>query len=200
MITKEECMNFKSIGRLNPGIEAKIIDPITNAALPVNTHGELVIKSVCIMKGYLGDNKATSECLDSEGWLKTGDLCYFDNEGFLYIVDRFKELIKYKGYQVPPFELEQVLLTSSDISDAAVIPYPDEESGQLPMAMVVRKEGSKISAMEIMDFVAKQVAPYKKIRKVSFVDSIPKSASGKILRRQLISQVISNGGRKMSNL
>ncbi|KAK8923805.1 4-coumarate--CoA ligase-like 7 [Platanthera zijinensis] len=140
-----------------------------------------------MMKGYIGDDEANRKSFDAEGWLKTGDLCYIDENGFLYIVDRLKELIKYKAYQVPPSELEQVLHSSPEIQDAAVIPYPQEEVGQIPMAFVVRQPGSKISELDVMDYVANQVAPYKKIRKVAFVNSIPKSAAGKILRKELAS-------------
>ncbi|XP_047181143.1 4-coumarate--CoA ligase-like 5, partial [Vigna umbellata] len=147
--------------------------------------------------GYVGDEKATAETLDSEGWLKTGDLCYFDSDGFLYIVDRLKELIKYKAYQVPPAELEHILHTNPEIADAAVVPYPDEEAGQIPMAFVVRKPGSNISANQVMEFVAKQVSPYKKIRRVSFVNSIPKSPAGKILRRELVDYALSSGSSKL---
>ncbi|XP_016647460.1 PREDICTED: 4-coumarate--CoA ligase-like 9 [Prunus mume] len=113
-----------------------------------------------------------AERLYSDGWLKTGDLCFFDDEGFLYIVDRLKELIKYKAYQVPQAELEPILQSHPDIADAAVIPCLDEEAGQIPMAYVVRKPGSNINEAAVMDFVAKQVAPYKKIRQVSFINSI----------------------------
>ncbi|KAK8547890.1 hypothetical protein V6N13_123315 [Hibiscus sabdariffa] len=136
--------------------------------------------------GYVGDEKATAETLDSEGWLKTGDICYFDSQGFLYIVDRLKELIKYKAYQVPPAELEHLLVSHPQIADAAVIPYPDEEAGQIPMAYVVRITGSNITEAQVMDFIAKQVAPYKKIRRVAFINSIPKSPAGKILRKELV--------------
>ncbi|QCD92930.1 OPC-8:0 CoA ligase 1 [Vigna unguiculata] len=134
--------------------------------------------------GYVDDLEATSATLVN-GWLRTGDLCYFDNDGFLYVVDRLKELIKYKGYQVAPAELEKWLLSHPEINDAAVISYPDEEAGQVPMAIVVRQSQSSITEAEIIDFVAKQVAPYKKIRRVAFVDAIPKNALGKILRRDL---------------
>ena len=120
-----------------------------------------------------------------DGWLRTGDLCYFDSKGFLYVVDRLKELIKYKGYQVAPAELEELLLSHSEINDAAVIPYPDEVAGQVPMAFVVRQPQSSLGAAEVIDFVAKQVSPYKKIRRVAFVNSIPKNAAGKILRKDL---------------
>uniref|UniRef100_A0A7N2QZP5 AMP-binding enzyme C-terminal domain-containing protein n=1 Tax=Quercus lobata TaxID=97700 RepID=A0A7N2QZP5_QUELO len=126
---------------------------------------------------YVGDPEATSATLVADGWLRTGDLCYIDEEGFLYVVDRLNELIKCKGYQVPPAELEHVLQSHPEIVDAAVIPYPDEEVGQVPIAFVVRQPQSNLDEAEIMDFVAKQVAPYKKIRRVTFVNSLPKSAA-----------------------
>lgn len=145
----------------------------------------------------MGDDEATAATMDSEGWLKTGDLCYFNEDGFLYIVDRLKELIKYKGYQVPPAELEHILNSHPDILDAAVIPYPDEDVGQLPMAFIVRKPGSKLTEQQVMEHVAKQVAPYKKVRRVAFVSAIPKSPAGKILRRELIQQAESMGASKL---
>ncbi|KAK4256965.1 hypothetical protein QN277_006618 [Acacia crassicarpa] len=197
MMGPEEAKRHGSVGRLQNKFEAKIVDPVSGEALPPGNKGELWLRSPTIMKGYVGDEKATTETLDSEGWLKTGDLCYFDSEGFLYIVDRLKELIKYKAYQVAPAELELLLLSNPEIADAAVIPYPDEDAGQIPMAVVVRKSGSNISASEIMDFVAKQVAPYKKIRRLSFANSIPKSASGKILRRELIARALSAASSKL---
>ncbi|KAI0492701.1 hypothetical protein KFK09_026977 [Dendrobium nobile] len=185
MIYAEECKQQRSVGRLSENLEAKIVDPLTGEFLSVGQHGELWVRSPAVMKGYVGDEAANAETFDAQGWLKTGDLCYIDENGYIYIVDRLKELIKYKAYQVPPAELEQILQTSPEIVDAAVIPYPQEEVGQIPMAFVVRQPGSKISEVEVMDYVAKKVAPYKKIRKVSFVNSIPKSASGKILRKEL---------------
>jgi len=135
------------------------------------------------MKGYLNRPEATAQTIDSEGWLHTGDIGYADEDGHFYIVDRAKELIKYKGFQVPPAELEAVLLTHPAISDAAVIPCPDDEAGEIPKAFVVLKGSA--TADEIMDFIAARVAPYKKIRRVEFIKQIPKSASGKILRRVL---------------
>ncbi|KAJ0104548.1 hypothetical protein Patl1_18260 [Pistacia atlantica] len=152
----DEVKRYGSVGRLAELMEAKIVDPASGEALPPGQKGDLWLRGPTIMKGYVGDEKATSETLDSEGWLKTGDLCYFDSNGFLYIVDRLKELIKYKAYQVPPAELEHLLQSNPKIADAAVIPYPDEEAGQIPMAFVVRKPGSNITAAQVMDFIAKQ--------------------------------------------
>ncbi|TYH42125.1 hypothetical protein ES332_D11G042200v1 [Gossypium tomentosum] len=182
----EEAARYGTVGRLAENMEAKIVDPETGESLPPGQRGELWLRGPTVMKGYLGDEKATAETLDSEGWLKTGDICYFDTEGFLYIVDRLKELIKYKAYQVPPAELEHLLHSHPQIADAAVVPYPDEEAGQIPMAYVVRNPGSSLTAAQTMDFIAKQVAPYKKIRRVAFIDSIPKNPAGKILRRELV--------------
>ncbi|CAK9327210.1 unnamed protein product [Citrullus colocynthis] len=193
----EECSNAGSVGCLSENMEAKIVDPSSGEALPPGHKGELWLRGPGIMKGYVGDERATAETLHPEGWLKTGDLCYFDSDGFLYIVDRLKELIKYKAYQVPPAELEHLLQSHPEILDAAVIPYPDEEAGEIPLAYVVRKPESNISATQVMDFIAKQVAPYKKIRRVSFVNTIPKSLAGKILRRELVQHALSRGSSKL---
>ncbi|CAN1267957.1 4-coumarate--CoA ligase-like 9 [Linum perenne] len=176
MINAEESKHYGSAGRISENLEAKVVDPET---------------------GYVGNDKETAETLDSEGWLKTGDLGYFNKEGYLYIVDRLKELIKYKAYQVPPVELEQLLQSNPKIADAAVIPYPDEDAGQIPMAFVVRKPGLNLTEAEVMEFVAKQVAPYKKVRRVAFVNSIPKSPAGKILRRELVSIAVSAPASKL---
>ncbi|KAL5543967.1 hypothetical protein UlMin_007751 [Ulmus minor] len=197
MKDEEESKRYASVGRLGPNVEAKIVDPLTGHPLPPNHKGELWIRGPTVMKGYVGDEKATAEILDSEGWLKTGDLCMFDSDGFLYVVDRLKELIKYKAYQVPPAELEQLLHSHPEIADAAVIPYPNEETGQIPMAYVVRKPGSNVTEAQIIDFVAKQVAPYKKVRRVAFINSIPKTAAGKILRRELVTHAMSSGSTNL---
>ncbi|XP_062116012.1 4-coumarate--CoA ligase-like 9 [Humulus lupulus] len=197
MLGEEETKRYASVGRLAENMEAKIVDPDTSQPLPPGKRGELWLRGPLIMKGYVGDEKATAETLDSEGWLKTGDLCMFDSEGCLYIVDRLKELIKYKAYQVPPAELEHLLHSHPDIVDAAVIPYPDEVAGQLPMAYVVRKPGSNLTEAQVMDFVAQKVAPYKKVRRVAFISAIPKSPAGKILRRELVNHALSKGSSKL---
>ncbi|KAA8542153.1 hypothetical protein F0562_023305 [Nyssa sinensis] len=197
MLGPDESKRHGSVGRLADNMEAKIVDPATGEALAPEQRGELWLRGPTIMKGYVGDDEATSETLDSEGWLKTGDLCYFDSDGCLYIVDRLKELIKYKAYQVPPAELEHLLQSNPEIADAAVIPYPDEVAGQIPMAYVVRKPGSSITGAQVMDYIAKQVAPYKKIRRIAFVNSIPKSPAGKILRRELVNHALSGVSSKL---
>jgi acyl-coenzyme A synthetase/AMP-(fatty) acid ligase len=136
------------------------------------------------MRGYLNDPAATSGMIDGEGWLHTGDVVRADADGYFYVVDRLKELIKYKGFQVAPAELEALLLTHPDVRDAAVVPAADEEAGEIPVAFVVMKQGPG-SDREIIDYVAERVAPHKRVRRVRFVDEIPKSPSGKILRRHL---------------
>ncbi|ESQ34746.1 hypothetical protein EUTSA_v10007280mg [Eutrema salsugineum] len=187
----EESRRFGAVGLLSSGVEARIVDRNTGRVMGVNQTGELWLKGPSIAKGYYGNEEATKATFDSEGWLKTGDLCYIDDDGFVFIVDRLKELIKYKGYQVPPAELEALLLNHPDILDAAVIPFPDKEVGQCPMAYVARKPESDLSEKQVIDFISKQVAPYKKIRKVAFIDSIPKTASGKTLRKDLINMATS---------
>ncbi|XP_059666020.1 probable CoA ligase CCL5 [Cornus florida] len=176
-----------SCGRLIPSFCARVVDFETGVALPPCQKGELWLKSPAVMKGYLGNEEATAATIDTNGWLRTGDLGYFDEDGFLYIVDRIKELIKHNGYQVAPAELEAILLSHQHILDAAVIPIEDVEAGQIPMAYVVRAAGCELTADQVIQFVASQVAPYKKVRRVGFIDAIPRSAAGKILRKQLVS-------------
>ena len=136
------------------------------------------------MKGYLNQPEATARTIDHAGWLHTGDLAQADEHGSLRIVDRVKELIKYKGYQIAPAELEGLLLTHPAIADAAVIPVTDEQAGEVPKALIVAD--GHITPEEVAAFVAERVAPYKKLRSVELIDAIPKSPSGKILRRYLI--------------
>jgi len=138
------------------------------------------------MTGYLNNPEATAGMLDPDGWLHTGDIGSVDAEGYLHVVDRLKELIKYKGFQVAPAELEGLLLTHPAVADAAVIPCRDPEAGEVPKALVVLK--GAVTPDELMAFVNQQVAPYKKIRQLEVVTQIPKSPSGKILRRVLIEQ------------
>ena len=137
------------------------------------------------MKGYLNNPEATAITIDDDGWLHTGDIGHVDADGHFYIVDRLKELIKYKGFQVPPAELEALLLTHPAVADAAVIGVPDPEAGELPKGYVVLKPGADADEDDIKGFVADAVASYKQLRIVEFIDAIPKSASGKILRREL---------------
>jgi len=182
-----------SCGWTVPNAVSKIVDPETGAELDLpnsglSDTGELWFKGPNVMAGYLNNDTATRETIDDDGFLHTGDLARVDSTGCVFIVDRLKELIKYKGYQVPPAELEAVLLTHPQIADAAVIGVTDADSGEeVPKAFVVKQaEGADgLTEAEVMDFVAGQVAPYKKVRQVAFIDAIPKSASGKILRKEL---------------
>lgn len=145
------------------------------------------------MMGYMDDIAKSKECLSDSGWLRTGDVAHYDEDGFFYITDRLKELIKVRGYQVPPAELEALLLTNENISDAAVIQIPDDHAGELPRAYVVRKETEEAMNMtegDVYEWVKERVAPYKRLDGgVVFIDAVPKSASGKILRRILRDQV-----------
>jgi acyl-CoA synthetase (AMP-forming)/AMP-acid ligase II len=177
----------ESTGYCLPNTLCKIVDPETKAELPAGESGEVWVRGPQVMKGYLGHPEATAEIIDPEGWLHTGDIGYADETGALYIVDRLKELIKYKGRQVAPAELEALLLSHPLIADAAVIPSPDADAGEIPVAFVVVKES--VSADDIINFVRERVAPHKRIRRVEFVDQIPKNATGKILRRQLVERV-----------
>jgi acyl-CoA synthetase (AMP-forming)/AMP-acid ligase II len=179
-------MKLGSIGPPAPNTECKLVDPASGAELGANHEGEVCVRGPQNMKGYLNNPDATARTIDKDGWLHTGDIGYADEDGHFYIVDRVKELIKYKGFQVAPAELEAILLTHPAVADAAVIPCKDDEAGEVPKAFVVVK--SETSATAIMDFVAARVSPHKKIRAVEFIDQIPKSLSGKILRRVLIDQ------------
>jgi 4-coumarate--CoA ligase len=174
-----------SVGPLCPSTFAKVVDA-EGKSLPANEDGELLIKGPQVMMGYLDDPDKTNECLSDTGWLRTGDICHYDEDGYFYITDRLKELIKVRGYPVAPAELESILLTHPDIDDAAVIPIPDEASGELPRAYVVVKDGAEITTEAIQKWVQEQVAPFKRLNGgVIFTSAIPKSASGKILRRVL---------------
>jgi acyl-CoA synthetase (AMP-forming)/AMP-acid ligase II len=178
-----------SIGLVVPNTEVKLSDVVTGAELGKHQEGELLIRGPQIMKGYLNRPEETAQAIDPEGWYHSGDIGYVDDEGWFYIVDRTKELIKYKGMQVAPAELEALLATHPAILDAAVIRKPDEEAGEVPKAFVVLKpdeQARRTTAEAIMSFVAERVAPHKRVRHVEFIDQIPKSASGKILRRMLV--------------
>ena len=166
--------------------EAMVVDLETGRSLGPGETGEIWMRGPNQMIGYLNDPEATATTLDADGWIHSGDLGYADEDGYFYIVDRLKELIKYKAYQVAPAELEALLLTHPAIGDAAVVRYPDEDAGEIPKAFVVVR--APLDADELMAWVAERVAPHKKVRMVEFVDVIPKSASGKILRRELIAR------------
>ncbi|KAK2995335.1 hypothetical protein RJ640_001857 [Escallonia rubra] len=181
----EQLCNYSSVGLLAPNMQAKVVDWITGSFLPPGSTGELWLRGPGVMQGYLNNVEATLLTIDKDGWLRTGDIVYFDHDGYLHTVDRLKEIIKYKGFQIAPADLEAVLSSHPDIVDTAVIAAEDEEAGEIPVAFVVMRNGCAISPSTLVDYVAKKVAPYKKVRKVVFTHSIPRSASGKILRREL---------------
>jgi acyl-CoA synthetase (AMP-forming)/AMP-acid ligase II len=173
------------VGHLFPSTKARLVDPATGADVAAGEPGELWISGPQVMKGYFGRPEDTDAMVDADGWLHTGDIARVDDDGNWFIVDRVKELIKYKGYQVAPAELEAVLLNHPAIADAAVIGVYDEENNEVPKAFVVPMPGAEVTPETVMEYVAGQVAPYKKIRQVEFIEAVPKAASGKILRRQL---------------
>ncbi|KAL1362405.1 hypothetical protein AAHE18_03G078900 [Arachis hypogaea] len=160
-------------------VELKIIDLLTGSSLPYNT------------SGYLNDERATAEAIDEEGWLHTGDIGYVDDDDEIFIVDRLKELIKFKGFQVAPAELEGILMSHPSIEDAAVVPQKDDVAGEVPVAFVVRSSNDPITEDAIKDFIAKQVVFYKRLHRVIFIDAIPKSSIGKILRKELKAKLAS---------
>lgn len=171
-----------SVGPGVPNTECRLVDADTGLDVAPGERGEMWIRGPQVMKGYFNKPEATAACMTDDGWFKTGDVA-IETDGWFQIVDRVKELIKYKGLQVAPAELEALLLSNPLIADAAVIPVPDADAGEIPKAYVVKR--GEIDAEQVMAFVAERVSPYKKVRQVEFVDAIPKSPSGKILRRLL---------------
>jgi acyl-CoA synthetase (AMP-forming)/AMP-acid ligase II len=171
-------------GQVMPSTECRIVDPETGEDQAAGGSGEIWVRGPQVMLGYLNNPEATAQTVDPDGWLHTGDIGVMDEDGYLEVVDRLKELIKVKSFQVPPAELEALLLKHPAIADAAVIPCPDDECGEVPKAVVVAR--APITADEVKAFVESHVAHYKRIRHVAFVEQIPKSPSGKILRRVLV--------------
>jgi len=180
-----------SVGLLLPNMDAKIVDLDTGEEITefdengLTARGELWMRGPNIMLGYLNQPQATAETVDEEGFLHTGDVAVYHRDGYFAIVDRAKELIKYKGYQIAPAELEALLLSHPKVMDAAVIGVLDDDKQEIPKAFVVTRPGSGLDEDEVMAFVAANVAPHKKVRAVEFIDVIPKSSSGKILRKDL---------------
>ena len=171
-----------SIGPPIPGTECRIVDPESGEDAE---RGELWVRGPQVMVGYLNNEKETADTVDEDGWLHTGDVAEMDDDGYYEIVDRLKELIKYKGFQVPPAELEGILINHSAVADCAVIGVPDDDAGEIPKGFVVIAEGEDVSDEDLMAFVAEKVSPQKKLRLIERIEEIPKSASGKILRREL---------------
>jgi acyl-CoA synthetase (AMP-forming)/AMP-acid ligase II len=173
-----------TVGPLMPSTEGRMIDPETGKDVEIGERGEVWVRGPQVMKGYLNNPEATALTVDADGWLHTGDIGVMDADGYLTVVDRLKELIKVKGFQVAPAELESLLLKHPKIADVAVIPVADEHSGEVPKAICVARE--PLSAEDVMAYLDPQVAHYKRVKHVAFVDAIPKSPSGKILRRILV--------------
>ena len=179
-------IKLDSVGVAVPNQEQKIVDLETGEReLEVGEIGELCVKGPHVMKGYWKAPEETARVL-RDGWLATGDIARMDREGYVYIVDRKKERIKYKGFSVAPAEVEAVLFQHAAVADCAVIGKPDAEAGEIPKALVILRPGEEVAPEALMEFVESRVAGYKKIREVEFVTSIPKTASGKVLRRVLI--------------
>jgi len=179
-------IKLDSVGVAVPNQEQKIVDLETGEReLEVGEIGELYVRGPHIMKGYWKAPEETARVL-RDGWLATGDIARMDREGYVYIVDRKKEMIKYKGFSVAPAEVEAVLFQHAAVADCAVIGKPDAEAGEIPKALVILRPGEEVAPEVLMEFVESRVAGYKKIREVEFVASIPKTASGKVLRRVLI--------------
>ncbi len=180
-------------GRNKPGtsgvavsnVESRIVDPETGDDQPVGERGELWVRGPMVMKGYLNNEQATAETIDADGWLHTGDVAIVDEDGYFSIVDRIKELIKYNGFQVPPAELEGLIVTHPKVVDVAVIGVPDDAAGELPKAFIQLAPGEDLTLEELQEFVGEHLVSYKQIRLMETIDLIPKSASGKILRREL---------------
>lgn len=175
-----------SVGRVMPSTELRVVNPETGRDLGAGERGELLVRGPQVMKGYLGRPDATADTIDADGWLRTGDLGYVDEDGNVFVVDRLKELIKVDAYQVAPAELESLLVTHPAVADAAVIGRPDERHGEVPVAVVVAR--GEVDGEDLTDWVAERVAPHKRIRAVRFVEGIPRTPSGKLLRRVLIEQ------------
>jgi acyl-CoA synthetase (AMP-forming)/AMP-acid ligase II len=175
-----------AIGPPVPNTECKIVDLVNGKPAAPGELGEICMRGPQVMKGYLNRPEATAAMIDGDGWLHSGDVGYADPDGYLHVVDRVKELIKYKGLQVAPAEIEGVLLSHPAVADAAVVPSPDEEAGEVPKAFLVLK--GEATPEEIMAWVAERMAPHKRLRRVEIIGQIPKSLSGKILRRVLVQQ------------
>jgi acyl-CoA synthetase (AMP-forming)/AMP-acid ligase II len=178
-----------SIGPLLPSTESCIVDPDNGRPVAAGEEGELWIRGPQVMAGYLHNPAATAAMIDDDGFLHTGDIARVDAAGYFYIVDRLKELIKTKGFQVAPAELEAELLRHDDVVDAAAIGIPDDRAGEAPKAFVVLRDGATVSAEDLKAFVAASVASYKQLAEVEFVDALPRSASGKLQRRLLRQRV-----------
>lgn len=198
MVSTRTDVPVSSIGELLPNVQAKLIDVATGDEITeVGSNGEtqpgeLLVRGPNVMLGYLGRPEATAEILDTDGFLHTGDVAVYHEGGYFSIVDRVKELIKYKGYQVAPAELEALMLSHPKVMDAACIGVLDEDGQEIPKAFVVAVPDSGLTSDDVMQFVASHVAPHKKVRRVEFIEQIPKSSAGKIMRRELRAREAAN--------
>jgi acyl-CoA synthetase (AMP-forming)/AMP-acid ligase II len=183
-----------SSGFILPNTEIRVANLETGEDCAADEDGEIWIRGPQVMKGYLDDPEADAYTMPGDGWLRTGDIGHADADGYLYVVDRLKELIKYRGFQVPPAELEALLVQHPAVADAAVIPSPDDTAGEVPKAFVVKRADAEVTEGELMSWVSERVPSYKKVRRVEFIDEIPRSLSGKILRRVLVEQERSKSG------
>jgi acyl-CoA synthetase (AMP-forming)/AMP-acid ligase II len=174
-----------AVGCSAPMTASRVVDADTGVDVAMGDPGEVWVSGPQVMLGYLNNPEATARTVTPDGWLRTGDLGRVDADGYLWILDRVKELIKVKGFQVAPAELEAILLGHPEIGDCAVIGQPDDEAGERPIAFIVRRGASTITDGAVMAHLAGQVATYKRLAGVRFTDAIPKTASGKILRRHL---------------
>lgn len=175
-----------SVGVLLPNLECKVCDVTTGQTLDRGQCGEICFRGPTVMKGYLKSQEATDLMIDTEGWLHTGDLGYYDRDEHFFIVDKIKDLIKVRGHQVSPSELEVLLRAHPAIEDAAVVGVSDPQIGELPIAYVVSKNDDELTEMEIMQYVDENVAPHKRLRGgVDFISTIPKAVNGEILRAEL---------------
>ena len=194
-LNRDPAVSRGSIGLPVPNTQHKLVDIDDGTEVPLpkpgetdsgrSAVGELWVRGPQIMLGYLNNQEQTDEVLVGDGWLRTGDLAEQDEHGNVFIVDRLKEVIKYKGYQVPPAELEAVLLTHPEVADSAVVGVVRQDGLEIPKGFVVMQPNHKATETDIMQYVAERVAPYKKIREIEFVEVVPKSSTGKILRREL---------------
>lgn len=181
-----ELTRLGSIGFLTHNTEQKLVDIETGTReVAPGEQGELLIRGPQVMQGYWHAPEETARTLEKDGWLHTGDVAYVDEDGYTYIVDRKKEMIKYHGFGVAPAEIEALLLEHPQIADSAVIGVPDDEAGQLIKGIVVLKPGVTLTTEDVLTFANGKLAGYKRIHFIEFIDTIPKTASGKILRREL---------------
>jgi acyl-CoA synthetase (AMP-forming)/AMP-acid ligase II len=194
----EDPVRHGSVGRLVAGTQAVIVDPDSGARLREGATGELWVRGPQLMRGYLGDDAATAATVDHQGWLHTGDLGHFDSAGNLFLVDRLKELIKVRGYQVAPAQLEAELAAHPAVADVAVVPRPDADCGEVPVAYVTLRAPAEPAA--IATWLAQRVAPYKRLAEVVVVDAIPRAPTGKLLRRVLVERERAAEGRPTASV